>query len=142
MNRPTRVQQKLDRRRTNQGRNDGNVIACNVATTMALQLATLLLLRFCYCWCDVATVATLLLERATALLLQRCCCSALLRCCCNVVVARYGAAAATTLLLLCVVVPLRLKFLFFFYSTTLGEKMRVRKKKRNEIRNLFPYSIG
>jgi hypothetical protein len=39
---------------------------------------------------------------------------------------------------------LRLNFLFFyfFYSIASGEKMRVRKKKRSEIRNLFPDSIG
>jgi hypothetical protein len=96
----------LDERRTNQGRSDGNVVACNAATTMALQLTTLLLLRlYCccgvaattllllrlYCYCGAAT-ATLLLERAMALLLVR-------RCYCNVVVgAHYGTAIATLLL--------------------------------------------
>jgi hypothetical protein len=34
------------------------------------------------------------------------------------------------------------KKLFFFYSKALGEKMRARKRKRSEIRNLFPSSIG
>jgi hypothetical protein len=34
-------------------------------------------------------------------------------------------------------------FLFlFFYSRASGEKMRARKRKRSEIRNLFPNSIG
>jgi hypothetical protein len=43
---------KSDGRLTNQGRNDGNNVACNVATTMVLQLATLLLPRG-YCCRDV-----------------------------------------------------------------------------------------
>jgi hypothetical protein len=33
-------------------------------------------------------------------------------------------------------------FYFFFYSTASGKKMRTRKEKRSEIRNLFPGSIG
>jgi hypothetical protein len=38
---------------------------------------------------------------------------------------------------------LRQKFYFIlFYSTVSGQKMRARKRKRSEIRNLFPDSIS
>jgi hypothetical protein len=33
-------------------------------------------------------------------------------------------------------------FCFFFYSTASGKKMTIRKKKKNEIRNMFPSFIG
>jgi hypothetical protein len=60
-------------RRTNEGHNDGNIIACNAPTTMALQLAMLLLLQRCDFVARNTVVATAL-ELATLLLLQRCCC--------------------------------------------------------------------
>jgi len=92
------VRQKSDGRRTNQGRNDGSIIACNAATAMALQLAMLLLLRRCCSYnvagatrCGAATTLLVLCIAAIALLLQRCWCYALRRCYC-------GTVAATLLL--------------------------------------------
>jgi hypothetical protein len=115
--------------------NDG-VVARN-----AIVVAALLSVRRCYYnvvvgVCYGAAVATLLLERAMALLLRHCWCC--------------GIAGVAALLLLHVAVLLLQRccgtaveiFVLFFYSTTSGEKMRVRKRKRSEIRNVFPDSIG
>jgi hypothetical protein len=62
MNHLTIVRQKSDGRRTNLGRSDGSVVACNAATAMVLQLATLLLLRCC-CYHGAVVGVTLLLVR-------------------------------------------------------------------------------
>ncbi len=53
-------------------------------------------------------------------------------CCCMVLLLerwRYNAAT-------------EIFFCFFFYSITSREKMKARKRKMSEIRNLFPSSIG
>ncbi len=58
------VRRESDESRTNQGRNDDIIVTCNAATTMALQLVMLLLLRLC-----LAAMLLLLLHGiATALL--------------------------------------------------------------------------
>lgn len=64
----TDVRRKLDGRQMDQGRSDGNVLTCNAATTMALQLATLRCYCCCYSLqlCDAVTLAT---TRNIALLL-------------------------------------------------------------------------
>jgi len=141
--------------------NDDGVAAHNAAI-----VATLLLLRRC-CY-NVAVASTPLLLRrcyynlaigtrygivvGAALLLQRCCWSALWHCYCNVAVAACYDAADVTLLLqrvaalllrrCCCSDGITAEILFIFYSKVLGEKMRARKRKRSEIRNMFPSSIS
>ncbi|CAK9275729.1 unnamed protein product [Sphagnum jensenii] len=82
------IRRKSDRHRTNQGRNDGNVVTYNAATTRNPAIAmALLLLQHCWCYALRCCCCACCGVVVTALLLQRYCCNVLRHCCYNVIVA-------------------------------------------------------